>query len=192
MYCDEKLHAVLVRTRRAQGEMRRPTVASLLCSYQQGTAAEVALGLHMLAGNLVWLVPRTAQPGVRQQIMDHLCRLSDVLLPESESDPSAAPKLPQVWHSAHRRMRVPWHAGMLCIDEGVFPLLKSVDTAQVSKDQRQQAALPLLEAAMDIDQGGAQAGEDGDKTFGRVWPVIGHGNNHVRPVGQAVCAQQCR
>lgn len=54
-----------------------------LCLCQQGTAVELALGLHMLAGNLIWLVPHAAEPGMGEQVMERLSCLSDVILPES-------------------------------------------------------------------------------------------------------------
>ena len=58
---------------------------SRLLPWGQGTAAEVAVRLHLLAGGLIWLAPSAAQPGARPRLMQRLASLPGAHLPDGSS-----------------------------------------------------------------------------------------------------------
>ena len=60
----------------------------------QGTAAEVALGLHLLAGGLIWLAPSTAKSGLRAGLMRRLAALPGAHLPDGHSTAAASQPAP--------------------------------------------------------------------------------------------------
>lgn len=60
----------------------------LLCCLQ-GASAEVSMGLHLLAGGLVWLVPLGGPVHWRAELVNRLSRLPETFLPDV---PSSAPE----------------------------------------------------------------------------------------------------
>ena len=55
--------------------------SALLC---QGIDAELAIGMHLLAGGLVWLVPQSNQDHIRSELFDCLrSRLPEAFLPDA-------------------------------------------------------------------------------------------------------------
>lgn len=56
--------------------------------------AELAIGMHLLAGGLVWLVPQSNQDHVRSELFDCLrSRLPEVFLPDAPGSLSSAPEV---------------------------------------------------------------------------------------------------
>lgn len=56
----------------------------------KGADAELAIGMHLLAGGLIWLAPSSGREDARANLLDRLSRLPEAFLPDASE--TAAPE----------------------------------------------------------------------------------------------------
>jgi hypothetical protein len=58
--------------------------------FVKGANAELAMGMHLLAGGLIWLAPLSGREDARANLLNRLSRLPEAFLPDASE--TAAPE----------------------------------------------------------------------------------------------------